>query len=245
MGPGLLDPSSFPFDHHTRANEVCKRLHLLRCDCWEFSFQHPIKNNCQIYDTIRAAFLLSKVSGRGAALAAGIWIAKEEQKMTTTKISLFAGAAVVIAVGLVLAIRMNAPTSINDGHGTIGAQESYKAEVPISFSVGKTQMTPGSYSFRVENNSGNRVVTVQKADGSVSAMLMPFAGGSEPPKAWQTAGNPKISFNCLEGDSGRTCTLAKLWNGRDGFTYDFPAPKLSKAATERLAAVEFGLTRAD
>ena len=41
--------------------------------------------------------------------------------MTTTKIALFAGAAVVVAGGLVLAIRMNPSTSTNDGHGTIAA----------------------------------------------------------------------------------------------------------------------------
>ncbi len=40
--------------------------------------------------------------------------------MTTTKIALFAGAAVVVAGGLILAIKMN-PTSSNDGHGTIAA----------------------------------------------------------------------------------------------------------------------------
>jgi hypothetical protein len=41
--------------------------------------------------------------------------------MTTTKIALFAGAAVLIAGGLVLAIRMNQQTSNNDGHGAIAA----------------------------------------------------------------------------------------------------------------------------
>jgi len=41
--------------------------------------------------------------------------------MTTTKIALFVGAAVVVAGGLVLAIRMNPSTSTNDGHGTIAA----------------------------------------------------------------------------------------------------------------------------
>ena len=38
--------------------------------------------------------------------------------MTTTKIAVFAGVAVAVAGGLVLAIRMN-PTSSKDGHGTI------------------------------------------------------------------------------------------------------------------------------
>ena len=41
--------------------------------------------------------------------------------MTKTKIALFAGAAAVIAGGLVLAIRMNPSTSSNDGHGAIAA----------------------------------------------------------------------------------------------------------------------------
>jgi hypothetical protein len=41
--------------------------------------------------------------------------------MTSTQIALFAGAAVVVAGGLVLAIRMNPSTSTSDGHGTIGA----------------------------------------------------------------------------------------------------------------------------
>lgn len=40
--------------------------------------------------------------------------------MTTTKIALFAGAVVVVAGGLILAIKMN-PTSTSDGHGTIAA----------------------------------------------------------------------------------------------------------------------------
>lgn len=41
--------------------------------------------------------------------------------MTSTQIALFAGAAVVVAGGLVLAIRMNPSTSTSDGHGAIGA----------------------------------------------------------------------------------------------------------------------------
>lgn len=40
--------------------------------------------------------------------------------MTTGKVAVFAGVALVVAVGVVLAIRMN-PTSSNDGHGTIAA----------------------------------------------------------------------------------------------------------------------------
>jgi hypothetical protein len=76
------------------------------------------KKFCRINDTLRAALLLSEISGHEAALSRRI--DKKEQNMTTTKIALFAGAAVVVAGGLVLAIRMN-PTSTRDGHGTIAA----------------------------------------------------------------------------------------------------------------------------
>jgi hypothetical protein len=41
--------------------------------------------------------------------------------MTTTKIALFAGAAIVVGGVLVLAIRMNPSASTTDGHGTIAA----------------------------------------------------------------------------------------------------------------------------
>jgi hypothetical protein len=50
--------------------------------------------------------------------------------MTTRKIALFAGAAVVVAGGLVLAIRMNPSISTRDGHGTIGAPAPVEAVRP-------------------------------------------------------------------------------------------------------------------
>jgi len=160
--------------------------------------------------------------------------------MTTTKISLFAGAAVLIAGGLFFAMRTNPPTSTNDGHGTIGAPESYNAEISMAFRAGETQMTPGKYNFRVNRTGGGTNIVVQKADGSVSAILLPIPG-SDAPKAWQKEGNPKLSFNCVDN----ACSLARLWNGRDVSTFDFATPKPTPAEKERLAEVSVGLTRAD
>jgi len=57
--------------------------------------------------------------------------------MTTTKIVLFAGAAVIVAGGLILAIRMNPSTSNNDGHGTIAA--------PITQAGQMDQLNPFSH----------------------------------------------------------------------------------------------------
>ena len=160
--------------------------------------------------------------------------------MTKMKISLFAGAAVVIAVGLVWAIRTNQPVSNNDGRGTIGAAEIYKADVSMAFRAGDTQMTSGAYNFKVSYSAGIKQIVVQKADGSASAILLPTPG-DDAPKAWRQEGKPKISFSCLDG----ACSLARFWNGQDVSTSDFPAPKLSAAEKERLAAITVGLTRAD
>jgi hypothetical protein len=53
--------------------------------------------------------------------------------MTTTKIAVFAGAAVVVAGGLLLAIRMNPSTSTKDGHGTIAAPTPIEEAQPNPF----------------------------------------------------------------------------------------------------------------
>jgi hypothetical protein len=53
----------------------------------------------------------------------------EEQNMTTTKIAIFAGAAVVVAGGLIWAIKMSPSTSTNDGHGAIGASVAARDQV--------------------------------------------------------------------------------------------------------------------
>jgi hypothetical protein len=165
----------------------------------------------------------------------------KRQNMNTTKISLFAGAAVIVAGGLVWGLRMNPSASTSDGQGTIGAPESYKAEISMAFRAGTAQMTPGTYDFKVTRGTGGgSSVLVRKSDGTASAILLP-APGSDAPKAWRQEGNPKISFNCVDN----ACTLAKLWNGRDVSTFEFSGAKPTGAEKERLAEVSVGLTRAD
>jgi hypothetical protein len=119
--------------------------------------------------------------------------------------------------------------------------QTYKADIPMSFSAGDKQMAPGAYEFKVvSGNTGHAFIAVRKADGTTAAMIMPTPG-PDAPKAWQKEGNPKIAFNCL----GKACSLAQLWNGQDVSVYAFPARKLPKSETERLAVVTVGLTRAD
>lgn len=79
--------------------------------------------------TNRLWFLLSLLSGKIGGSAVGPrsekhWSTNRKEKMDKTKITLFAGAAVVIAAGLVLAIRMNTPASTTEGRGAIGVLPS-------------------------------------------------------------------------------------------------------------------------
>jgi hypothetical protein len=69
--------------------------------------------------------------------------------MNKTKIALFAGAAVVIAVGVVLALRMN-PSSTNDGQGTIAKPAAMMSELTPFTNVASIPATVDPATIRFE-----------------------------------------------------------------------------------------------
>ena len=122
--------------------------------------------------------------------------------------------------------------------GSASAQ-TYKAEIPMGFRAGKTVMAPGSYVIRVLTGvNGVAHIAVENRATATTALLLPIPG-SDAPKAWRKEGSPKISFACAD----RTCSLARLWNGRDLVTYEFATPKLP--AAERAAIVTFTMAKTD
>jgi hypothetical protein len=70
--------------------------------------------------------------------------------MNITKITLLAGAAVVIAGGLVLAIRMNTPASTADGRGAIGVMPSLSRELDPFTRVASVPATVDPSTIRFE-----------------------------------------------------------------------------------------------
>jgi hypothetical protein len=70
--------------------------------------------------------------------------------MDKTKMTLFAGAAVVIAGGLVLAIRMNTPASTTEGRGAIGAMPTANREVDPFTHVASIPATVDPSTIRFE-----------------------------------------------------------------------------------------------
>jgi hypothetical protein len=117
--------------------------------------------------------------------------------------------------------------------------QTYKAEIPMAFHAGSKTLAAGTYDFVVvTSGSGRQTVAIRSAT-SYSALLVPVPG-ADAPKAWQNEGTAKLAFECL----GNSCSLSRLYNGRDTSTYEFPSRKLAPAEKERMALVTVGLTRA-
>ena len=70
--------------------------------------------------------------------------------MNKTKITLFAGAAIVVAGGLVLAIRTNTPASTTDGRGAIGVLPSPNRELDPYTNVASIPATVDPSTIRFE-----------------------------------------------------------------------------------------------
>ena len=124
--------------------------------------------------------------------------------------------------------------------GSASAQ-TYKAEIPMAFHAGNKAMSAGSYDVRVLlGATGHSFIAVQNVNTKAAAVLLPIPG-PDAPKAWVADGNPRLSFECVDG----ACSLRKLWNGYDAAVYELPARKLRPAEVERIAVVTVGLTKAD
>ena len=124
--------------------------------------------------------------------------------------------------------------------GTVSAQ-TYKAEIPMAFRAAGKLMTPGSYEIRVTHNSATQMVYVRNT-GANSAVLLLAQGMNDAPKEWRQAGDPKLAFAC----TGDACSLTRMWNGFDAFTYDFPSPRKSAGnlASARLETVTLSMIKA-
>lgn len=58
------------------------------------------------------------------------------------------------------------------GVGSISAQTSFKAEIPFDFTVGKTAMPAGEYSFSISQPGGAPTISVRNADGETSSVVL-------------------------------------------------------------------------
>ncbi len=118
--------------------------------------------------------------------------------------------------------------------------QTFKAEIPLSFRVGKMLMLPGSYRISVETGSASEIVYVHNLDTQSTVVLL--AGvKSDAPKAWRQEGKPMIGFECV----GDLCALRRLWNGQDTFAYGFRGRALPPGEDRRAAVVRLTPVKAD
>ena len=112
----------------------------------------------------------------------------------------------------------------------------------MAFSAGGKLMAAGVYDFSVATNvTGHQTVIVRNHRAVKESAMLVTVPGSDAPKAWRDAGDPKISFDCL----GHSCSLTKLYNGRDVAAYQFSHPKVAPADKERIASITLGLARTE
>lgn len=120
--------------------------------------------------------------------------------------------------------------------------ETYRADIPMAFSVGNKLMPAGSYDFAVTTNvSGHRTVVVRNRHAVKESAMLSTVPGSDAPKAWRAEGAPKIGFDCL----GQSCSLSKLYNGHDVSAYQVPTRKAAPAEKERVASITLPLVRTE
>jgi hypothetical protein len=105
---------------------------------------------------------------------------------------------------------------------TSASAQTYKAEIPVGFRAGNTQMLPGAYDITIVRGfSGTQVFKLNDLDHNKSVLLV-SPPESDVLKSWKAAGKPVIAFECLDG----SCSLSRMWNGKDPTMYKFPTPKV-------------------
>jgi len=138
--------------------------------------------------------------------------------MSSTKILLFAGAAVVIAGGLILALRMN-PTSTKDGQGTIAAPAPVAAVPPGQVD----QLNPFSHVASIPGIVDPATIRFEKLK------LVDLA--SKTKTATSDAANCKDrQFRDPDGTSCQTITVEERVKAVEA-TYSFNGPVLSAGET--------------
>jgi len=115
------------------------------------------------------------------------------------------------------------------------AAQSYRAEIPLSFRVGKTLMLPGTYDVNLKTNG---MVSLRNLDTNAAVLTVASVKG-DPPRTW-AKGKPVLGFEC----TGESCALHRLYTGRDSFAYQFPIGKLP-AGEQRAAVVVMAPAKAD
>jgi hypothetical protein len=102
--------------------------------------------------------------------------------------------------------------------GTASAQQSYRAEIPLTFRAGNTTMLPGAYRIDTRlSANGSQLIYFSNLDTHQNVIVL-TGPATDAPTAWKEKGLPVIEFKCVED----SCTASKLWSGGDEYAYSLP-----------------------
>ena len=123
--------------------------------------------------------------------------------------------------------------------GAASAQ-TMKAEIPFTFRANGAVMAAGTYRVTLSQTSGVPVLYFFNHEAKRAAIAL-AQSRNDPPKAWQAAGNPMLSFRC----GAKVCSLAGVWSGSGSPAYSFAAPKLDKNESTHVALVVLRTSNSD
>ncbi|HTS60477.1 MAG TPA: hypothetical protein VMH28_00560 [Candidatus Acidoferrales bacterium] len=116
----------------------------------------------------------------------------------------------------------------------VASAQSLRAEIPFAFRAGDKVMAPGTY--QVTTSAQRQYVIISNFENKQSVVVL-AAGKATPPKAWEAAGNPMMTFECAS-----RCELTRLWTGPGYDALGFH--RHGAAPTEQALVTEIRLSRA-
>ncbi len=136
------------------------------------------------------------------------------------------------ATNLILAAAISLAAST-----TASAQGLLKADIPFAFEVSGTVMPPGTY--LVKSYEAESRFQLSNLDKRRSVLALPV-GGTDAPKAWRVADQPKLEFV----SSGSGYVLSRIWTDNGAPAKFFAAPKKHAEEPTRIATVPLYSARA-
>lgn len=122
----------------------------------------------------------------------------------------------------------------------VASAQTMRAEIPFTFRANGVVMAAGSYRITLDPLGGAPILYLFNVEGHRSVTARALAP-HDPPKAWQQAATPLLSFAC----GAKLCSLAGLWTGDQAPAYHFAVPKLGRDETVRTALIELRYTKGD
>ena len=166
--------------------------------------------------------------------------------MNATKITLLTGAAVIVAGGLVLAVKMNTPASMTDGRGAIGVRPSTTREQDPFTHVASIPATVDPSSIRFEKLktvelASKTQISTDPQDCKERQFRDPDGTGCETVKVLEKVKAIEADYSYIgpqtssgEGEIGPTRSSFAVYFRPEELALSGPAPKLNKEQASSL-----------